>query len=325
MINELYLHIGQFKTGSSSLQASLAFHRDNLKKVGVLYPQDLENWHNHLFFAGHYLKIFPIWLKNRSELEFKQLAEQSKSYILSQLAKRDYNKAVLSSENFCQFNDESDLASLYKDLKTVAKSIKVVIYLRHQLNHIDSAYKQRVLTRMEARPFGEFFTDILNNKGSEFDYKKILLEYGKIFGEKNIIVRNFNSEHLVKGDIVCDFNKLLGIHMAYSDNSKNISPSAQNIEFFRLTQSANSLDKMSKQKIARVLRSKKMTKMNGAKYFFVEEHKKVVQDIFSKDNEYLSKKFKFPILEAPSIDVKDQFSAFTTKQVEEFLRLTLYK
>ena len=327
MIRNLFIHIGQFKTGSSSLQATFYFHRNYLKRSGILYPEELENWHNHLYFSGNYTRMFPLWLEKKiTEEEFFEKAEKSKNHILAQLAEQDYEKAIISSEEFCHFNDKSKLTELFSDLREIAKNIKIIIYLRHQMSHIDSAYKQRVLSRTETRSFNAFFKEKMSKEDIEFDYKKILIEYAKIFGKENIIVRNFDSEHLIKTDVVSDFNKLLNIYMAYSENTKNISPSAQNTEFFRITQSANSLDTISKQRITRVLRRKKMKNISGAKYFYNEKQIKEVEDKFSEDNKFISKEFHFPILKLKKLEETEPFfeaSTAHTDKVAKFLSETL--
>jgi hypothetical protein len=82
----------------------------------------------------------------------------------------------------------------------------------------------------------EFQADQITPENRYYNHLEILALWGSVFGESNLIVREYNRSRLIDGDIRKDFCRLLGInpgHMQFEEEEKNESLDAQCLEVLR--------------------------------------------------------------------------------------------
>jgi hypothetical protein len=146
------LHVGVFKTGTTSIQGALNAHRTELKELGILYPGATVA-HNNAAMAA--LGTRRGW-KNGGKVPDPTHWDN-----LVRHAERNKRKTVISSEAFCQASDDQ--------AKTVIDGLgrgrtKVFITLRPLEAILPSTWQEYVKSGLRL-PFEEWLRDMLRGPG----------------------------------------------------------------------------------------------------------------------------------------------------------------
>lgn len=188
----LILHIGTYKTGTTSIQNSLYLQRDKLLDLGINYisiPGEVQEYNGRQ-------TIF------RNEVDF----------IVKSLAESPGDVHILSNEGLWDRKELKDrFLKVIIDSK-IYSTVKVVAYIRRQDEFLDSFFKQENkvgANGVAGLPIVNFIEEI--TKIGTLDYLNILNNYGELFGFENIKVRLFEKEHLLNSDVVSDFLNLLDV------------------------------------------------------------------------------------------------------------------
>lgn len=210
MAKRLYLHIGQTKTGSTSLQTFLHTNRQALRHQGILYPmvptgEAARIQHRFLVHSLHtagedHWRAASVWAPF-----FKALHGQPEP------------TAIVSEELFWHlFEHRPDrrtgaiswIAQMLSDFE-----VKVVVYLRRQDQWVESWFNQvaraPVRRAASALTFDEFVQR--QHRFGLFDYAAILDDWATAFGRDAIEVRAYEREALTNANVVDDFCGLVGI------------------------------------------------------------------------------------------------------------------
>ena len=197
---ELYIHIGAPKTGTSSIQS---FCHDNfkaLKDQGILYPVEDEFCQGvaqHKLAASLKKNLAP-W-REKSE-DSNKLYTKLRDYY----SKSECRKIIVSTECFFGFSkgELDDLKRLLDDF-----SVKVIIYLRRQDDWLLSAYNHsnKVLLACETRSQEVFFNERLKVGG----WLQKIQTWDLVFGKENIKVRFLGKGFLHENDLYKDFIQCL--------------------------------------------------------------------------------------------------------------------
>lgn len=183
-----YIHIGNHKTGSTTIQNSLKLKSEILlSKYGILYPQTFQIRNAH--------HLFPATFLNDKHI-FGEALHQTKEMLMDDLKKeieiKKPNVVVISSEEFFRFQGE-DISKL-DSFMNIFDEIEIIVYLRNQLDHIESSYKFGILwefSRLELN-FGDYLEHQLSSNYHCYDNR--LLDWKKFFPPAKISVRNFDEE-----------------------------------------------------------------------------------------------------------------------------------
>ncbi len=138
---ELIVHIGNGKTGTSSIQKTFADQTAPLKRQGVAYLGLM------LEDAPPAAKVYP-WMIMRGWAEFKSLepevaGQQLKDALLTtlkQLKSDGFKAAIWSNESL--FGDGSFIGSVLKNIYEMGAKVKVIAYVRRHDTWARSAYLQ---------------------------------------------------------------------------------------------------------------------------------------------------------------------------------------
>jgi hypothetical protein len=208
---KIYLHIGSGKTGTTSIQRMLWENRFELKRRGVFYcTPPSETMINH-----HSIVRTPmdegIWKR----------AEDTLSNIKKAFEISGCKTMIISTEKLLgvPVSYMEGFKNLFSDF-----DIKILVYIRNQVDLIPSYYMQRIKDYMHGPmcPIEDIFPRFTNNWGME--PRAVMDRWSAVFGKENIISRVYDRESLVDGNVCKDFSMVLGLEslvdldFSYSDN-----------------------------------------------------------------------------------------------------------
>jgi hypothetical protein len=229
---DLALHIGSGKTGTSSIQAFLQQNRARLADLGVLYPR-APGARRHFRLsvlvrpAGQRDEIAP-WDRKRfsSPAAFRRR-------LLREIEESGLSRVLLSDEGLYGSPDEA-LRRLGQFTGRIAESLRLVVYLRRQDDHLVSRYQQVVKVGETRR-----LADWADRQGPRtYDYDERLRTWQRLVGPTQLVVRRFERSAFTEGSLHQDFLDAAGIE-ARADEFDPIEPvneslDAESVELMRV-------------------------------------------------------------------------------------------
>lgn len=195
--NELVLHIGMDKTGTTAIQSLLNENRSLLlKRHRLLYPRTGQ-WEDH----SHHPFAFSIFGQHGFDLSqlqglFRSLKKESARA----------GRVLLSSECLFKAPTREEFATFLEMVKDQFGHVRVIAYVRPQEDWVESRYKHAILSGAGI--------DLEALKKPFFcDYLRYLDHWSDIVGVGNVTVRPFERVQFVGGNIYADFLALLGVPM----------------------------------------------------------------------------------------------------------------
>lgn len=214
MKKTIYLHIGTFKTGTTSIQRYLNDNRDSLKRAGVLFPTSIFGSGGQFELPSSLMREFSsFWVNTWPKLEMS--AEDAWSRIFREISKSDANKIIISSENFCDLLHHGAREAKDEYAKVLRKfftgyEVKVICYLRNLDVYLQSMYGEIIKLRA-SNGFLDFVEDNIARNNVHCNPILFLDYYAELFGKDNLIVKKYDRKELCNGDVVCDFLNIIGI------------------------------------------------------------------------------------------------------------------
>lgn len=238
-VPELVLHIGQSKTGTSSIQRVLGARRAALGAMGVCYPAS-PGWANHGLLPASLVPVSALghfhpnlWEGMGPEA---RLARFRREFDAEMAALPPATRLIVLSAEQCGglLATREAIGRLRELLAPLAARIRVVIYLRRQDSHFASGYTQGLRVAQIGPP-------ALPQAGPErlrhYDYGALLDDWAAVFGEAAIEPRIFERGRLLNGDVVDDFLALAGIPLDVPaddpDRQSNLSLTPGAIDLMR--------------------------------------------------------------------------------------------
>lgn len=204
MKKELYIHIGQYKTGTSALQSFLARNRELLRKQGLYYP----------LLEGEFMFREKNAGTSGNALDFTKLARPFAELKLTQLDYmqkiadffKDDDKVLLSSEAIWMTDPvafENIMLFLQREIDV---QIKIIVYLRRQDENIESFWNQQVKSSFCKDTCQRF---VEKHMGDYFDYDAYLEKVSNVIGKENMIVQIYDRDRFSCGKSI--FEQFLSI------------------------------------------------------------------------------------------------------------------
>lgn len=214
-MKKVYLHVGSHKTGTTSIQKSCRLNKELLKQQGVDYfTKGRGGVELSQRFLGHWLNKGKVITPHESNVTIEDLDE-----LVSLIEQTDCEKVIISDENLSWIFDEAEIEKISQKFKS-SFDFYVVFYIRRQdelaISHLAEAAKHgggggharsHYLTCGKSLPM----------KNGDSYYYRYLDFYRKInawashTGIQNVIVRVFNKNTLLNGDVVDDFYSSIGV------------------------------------------------------------------------------------------------------------------
>lgn len=186
MIDEVIIHIGDHKAGSTSIQ--MAFHKQHVISPDLFYPDahpDAKVPHNH------------NWYGRSTGQDYENVVMD---HLKEQILNSGKSKAVISTAWYAYLNPKELSDHINKHYRPIAKKVTVVRYLRPPLDYCRSVYVEMIKIAEENVDFRTFFK---NSSYKLPKYYDSIIEHHK--QDYDIITRPFVKEALYKGDVVDDF------------------------------------------------------------------------------------------------------------------------
>jgi len=212
-MSTIYVHIGFEKTGSTAIQDFLDNNRDVLYHGHNLVHLDCLSNNDHIKLIGLINPANSEKIYQRLKLNSAQQRQNFKDAFSMKLQKQISNaissnkNIVISSEHLSSYlNSEIEIETFSELLTIFKKPIKVIAYIRRQDKFILSRYstwiKNGGKNDLKVSP---------NNKILQYATK--LKMWGKVFGNSNLVAKEYNRAKIKDNNIVSDFLHTIDIQI----------------------------------------------------------------------------------------------------------------
>ena len=192
MARRIFVHIGRNKTGTTAVQNAFRAGREPLKRNGFHYPMGRP--------GHHYLALHLLGTDRSGPPRGRAPAELAG--LLAERIAASERDVVLSSE-VLQRVEPAALAAW------LGKEATVVVYIREQVDYLASCYQQGIKMGIPRGDFASYLA--IPSTVADGYYLPFLRAWEDVFGRDNLVVRVYDRERLVEGDIVADFLSVLGV------------------------------------------------------------------------------------------------------------------
>lgn len=203
---EILLHIGVHKTGTTALQGAFANSRKALRSQGVAYPGDK---------VSHYFASLAVVGQRRGwKTGGQHLPMQSWTDLVDEV-RRTTGKIALSSEAFCEANDEV-AERIVADLG--GARVKVAITLRPLEQLIPSTWQQYIKAGTSV-PYDTWLADTMQGPGTakpitpsfwkRNDHAALVERWCRIVGPERVAVVIVDSSD--RNGVYRSFESLIGV------------------------------------------------------------------------------------------------------------------
>jgi hypothetical protein len=209
---QIILHIGLRKTGTTSIQKFLHTNHETLLQHNILYPESGLPIKGSIY-AHHDLATAITGVRPSSNLFCWETLKEEISL--------NEDKIVFISSEIFSVANPYQIEQLRRNL--AGHKVKVLIYLRDPFNFMISLYKEQIRAHNEYRNFKKFSQLNLHL----IDYDSLIKHWKLIFGDSNIILKNY--DELAQDDLLIkNLLESLDLGNCYSEftfNDKaNVSP-----------------------------------------------------------------------------------------------------
>jgi len=191
MINELIIHLGDTKTGSTSIQKTLIGKGCVSPGKSILYPT-----------KNHHLGLAKTLSTKR---RFSERHERfNRIYEAFQNSDADYG--IVSAEHF-QFVEPEALSEAVETYwPDLAGSLRLVAYVRPHADKMLSAFSERIKLGSRLLSLNSFFDTLSDSDG--LDYTPRFEKWRATFGDR-FELRPFVRDELYHNDVVSDFYRVV--------------------------------------------------------------------------------------------------------------------
>lgn len=216
MVEEVWLHIGTPKSGTSSLQKYLAKNSETLAKQGLAYLCATNRASaNDLAMA---------WNNDRLD----DMADLS-APINHAIETRSERCALISSEMFYGLPPEG-IFRMFPALES--RSLKVLVYLRRQDRYIEAKYLQKSKNARFKGTIGDYINKF---DGSGSDFAAELGPWQDCDGDVTLVPRILERTRLQGGDVVSDALSQIGLPAPEktAETDVNVSPGFHRVQLLQ--------------------------------------------------------------------------------------------
>ena len=207
MSKRVVAHVGFHKTGTTALQESFSKNCEELKALGIIYPDLGQKAHHRAAWA----LAGRIWgWKNRGGVQ-TPIAEWQK---IVKSIKKNRGTTLISSEFFCEL-DEEKINKFKNDIKV--DDVTIVFTLRPLVKLLSSSYQQYLKYGLTPT-YEEWLHSVLDEPGvskltptfwKRHEHGRVVSQWAKVFGPENVLV--VVADETQPTAIFDAFNSILGV------------------------------------------------------------------------------------------------------------------
>ena len=207
MSKRVVAHVGFHKTGTTALQESFSKKSEELKALGIIYPDFGQKAHHRAAWA----LAGRIWgWKNRGGVQ-TPIAEWQK---IVKSIKKNRGTTLISSEFFCEI-DEEKINKFKNDIKV--DDVTIVFTLRPLVKLLSSSYQQYLKYGLTPT-YEEWLHSVLDEPGvskltptfwKRHEHGRVISQWAKVFGPENVLV--VVADETQPTAIFEAFNSILGV------------------------------------------------------------------------------------------------------------------
>ena len=203
----IYLHVGMWKCGSSSIQYFFDQHMDEVVRNECLYPAPVKSAR-----VSDWQMPYLHEIGNRLISQDFGSAKSLLADAIEKLREGDFTKLVLSGENFLNAEVTEHLPALFKNYLDEF-DFQIIVYVRPLFKHAVSAWQQEVKI---SDPHNNYYlSDSIEDYCSKVtEYDRLLSDlhlYEEIFGKEALMIRPFEKTQFYEGCLIKDFLKVCGL------------------------------------------------------------------------------------------------------------------
>jgi hypothetical protein len=235
---DLVLHIGSGKTGTTSIQSFMHTNRGRMAEHGILYPRTPGLMrHSRIslsVLSETAVDRAPAWHRQGFSQPVDEFRELVHGELRAEIADAGLPRVVLSDEALfgARFPAVRRLRELTDDL---ARTVRVVAYLRRQDDHVASRYQQ-VVKVGETRRLAERVAAM--DLSGFYNYYRRLKRWKQIMEPDTFVIRRFERASFAGGSLHQDFLEAAGIDVpadAFEEVvPRNESLDAEAVELLRI-------------------------------------------------------------------------------------------
>jgi hypothetical protein len=192
----LFVHAGMMKTGTTSIQVSLAANPIGKNYRYLWHKSNNSSMPMRLAFAA----TRPPHVRG-AEFSRPGYRETFLAYLDEQL-KQDVPIGVISAELISATFGHADHLAMRDWLCARVPEVKVVLYIREPGSFMESIYQQKLK---------EGGQSVIRPPALYPKYRRKFEPLEAVFGRQNIVYRSFAPSLFEQGDIVLDFARLIGL------------------------------------------------------------------------------------------------------------------
>lgn len=193
MIKDLVIHVGDTKTGSTSIQKVLIDRSWTAEGIEVCYPTA----ENHVPLARSLSPRFP---------EVMKTSRQKFEFVRRKFMQSDADIGLISAETFEFVEPEALIEAIDTYLPEFRANLRLIAYIRPHHERLVSSFSERSKSFPGTGNLDEVFASF--QKTGNMDYAPRLAKWRAAFGEAYEI-RPMVRAHLKEGDVVADFFEFL--------------------------------------------------------------------------------------------------------------------
>ncbi|GEM_PF-2412706 len=218
-MKKLFLHIGNYKTGTTSIQNYLVNCAESLKERCVLYPEAGRSFYKNRLISQHE-SLASVLSPSRTDFppghthSLRNHPEQfTKDAIVGQLLEEieesNADTIIISSELFMTYGLDYKTDFNVQQVKELFSEfdVTVIVYLRRPDLQLYSWYNELVKTGHRVNQLRKGIKHHL--RGCILNYTKALTPWVQVFGADQIIIRDY--ANLIEGDAIQDFMSTVGL------------------------------------------------------------------------------------------------------------------
>jgi len=212
-MNKLILHIGSFKTGTTSIQNTFYNNAKELFKYNIVYPEIGKN-HRWLAYWDDGTRLSNE--HNTVKQEALKYINDGKKY-LSRLVELNQDKTLFISSEFLFTTPLNELFLLKEYLNNHFDEVVILAYVRNPADMLTSWVSESVKN-------GEHTLKSGMEKIKPYVALKYLYNYKEVFGSEKMIVRRYGREYFINQDLFDDlFISSMGKVIKINKHTSNIS------------------------------------------------------------------------------------------------------